>query len=167
MKYKGAGVVHDNGTIDYLYRLGVRAFIQNEKGEILVVDEWNNGSWSLPGGGLDYDESPADCLKRELAEETGYTGTFSFEIAALEDPQWNQYRGAMQANLIYRVTLNNASGLKTNDDNNRIKFASYEEIIANTANPRLINSVLSVIAKSSPKDALSTNDIDAAGTLVA
>jgi 8-oxo-dGTP diphosphatase len=30
--------------------------------------------WTLPGGGLDFGESPADAVVRELAEETGYTG---------------------------------------------------------------------------------------------
>jgi ADP-ribose pyrophosphatase YjhB (NUDIX family) len=30
--------------------------------------------WTLPGGGLEHGEDPADCVLRELAEETGYTG---------------------------------------------------------------------------------------------
>ena len=30
--------------------------------------------WTLPGGGLDFGESPAAAVIRELAEETGYAG---------------------------------------------------------------------------------------------
>jgi 8-oxo-dGTP diphosphatase len=30
--------------------------------------------WTLPGGGLDFGEPPAQAVIRELAEETGYTG---------------------------------------------------------------------------------------------
>jgi 8-oxo-dGTP pyrophosphatase MutT (NUDIX family) len=30
--------------------------------------------WTLPGGGLDHGEDPADCALRELAEETGLSG---------------------------------------------------------------------------------------------
>lgn len=32
------------------------------------------GSWTLPGGGLDFGESPVDGVLRELAEETGLDG---------------------------------------------------------------------------------------------
>ncbi len=40
--------------------------------EILVVKGWlNDGTWSLPGGGLHRREDPAKGALRELAEETG------------------------------------------------------------------------------------------------
>jgi 8-oxo-dGTP diphosphatase len=35
----------------------------------------DNGTWMLPGGGLDHGEAPEDAVVREFAEETGYRVT--------------------------------------------------------------------------------------------
>ena len=57
-----------------------------EEGRILLcriaAGYWSGvGEWTLPGGGLDFGESPRDGAIRELAEETGLTG----EIIELAD----------------------------------------------------------------------------------
>ena len=40
------------------------------RGQILLLRK-HSGRWDLPGGRLDPDESPKQCLLREIAEETG------------------------------------------------------------------------------------------------
>lgn len=50
-----------------------------EDGRILLCriapGYWSGiGTWTLPGGGLDFGESPRDAAIRELAEETGLAG---------------------------------------------------------------------------------------------
>ena len=56
-------------------RVAVRAFIENSKGETLFVQRAMNdsfpGKWELPGGGLDFDETAHDGVRREVFEETG------------------------------------------------------------------------------------------------
>lgn len=58
-------------------RLAAYALITNERDEILLT--WYNGEhglaepkWSMPGGGVEFDESVADAAVREVYEETGY-----------------------------------------------------------------------------------------------
>lgn len=52
------------------YRVSIKALITNQNGGFLLVKE-QNGLWEFPGGGLDYGETPQQCIKRELLEEMG------------------------------------------------------------------------------------------------
>ena len=54
-----------------------------ENSEILLSYESVTGQWMIPGGGLEENESEADCCIREVAEETGIlvnTSEFLLEI---------------------------------------------------------------------------------------
>ena len=55
-------------------RVGVAVLVINDKGEILFGKRKGShgaGTWSLPGGHVDYGERPADTVRRETKEETG------------------------------------------------------------------------------------------------
>lgn len=41
-------------------------------GEILLIREASDGRWALPGGWADVNQSPAECVEREILEESGY-----------------------------------------------------------------------------------------------
>lgn len=56
-------------------------------GKILLVHE-NNGTWSLPGGWCDVDQSVAENTEKEVREETGFTVT-SEKIIAVQD--WRKH----------------------------------------------------------------------------
>jgi 8-oxo-dGTP pyrophosphatase MutT (NUDIX family) len=49
----------------------IRAIIQNEKGEVLLINRRGESQWGMPAGSMELDESLDDCLKREVKEETG------------------------------------------------------------------------------------------------
>jgi 8-oxo-dGTP pyrophosphatase MutT (NUDIX family) len=52
-------------------RGGCSAFVQDEKGRVLLTRRADNGRWCLPGGHIDPGESVAEATAREVLEETG------------------------------------------------------------------------------------------------
>jgi len=57
----------------------VRVIVENEHHEILLIVNVlrKRTAWTLPGGGIDRGESPAEAAKRELYEETGIDAPLS------------------------------------------------------------------------------------------
>ena len=52
-------------------RVGCRGIVI-ENGKMLVSREEITDWWLIPGGGLEANETLAECCKREILEETGY-----------------------------------------------------------------------------------------------
>ena len=67
-------------------RLGAYAFVVNG-GDLLLAQVRDDGSWMLPGGGLDWGEDPVDGMRRELYEETGLNGT-AVGLLGIESAIW-------------------------------------------------------------------------------
>jgi len=74
-------------------KVDVRAFIvDNDK--LLLVQEAQDGKWSLPGGWADVNHTPSEAVIKEIAEETGFKARTTHLLAlwdtALHDhpPHW-------------------------------------------------------------------------------
>lgn len=66
-------------------KLDVRGAVFDDAGRILLVRETADaGRWTLPGGWADVNQTPAHCVVREVAEESGYTAR-AVKLAAVWD----------------------------------------------------------------------------------
>jgi ADP-ribose pyrophosphatase YjhB (NUDIX family) len=64
-------------------KVDVRGVVFRED-EILLVQEAQDGLWTLPGGWADPNESPSESVTREVAEESGFT-TRAVKLLAVFD----------------------------------------------------------------------------------
>lgn len=64
--------------INYIERPGAYALIENNEGQIAVIE--TRHGYFLPGGGIDIGESNVDALQREILEEIGYQASVLSEI---------------------------------------------------------------------------------------
>jgi len=55
-------------------------------GRVLMVREISDGKWTLPGGWADVNQSAAECVVREIAEESGFEAR-ALKLAAVRDYQ--------------------------------------------------------------------------------
>ncbi len=53
-------------------KLDIRALVLDEKGDVLLIKEKEDGRWTLPAGWVDVGESPSEAVEREAKEESGY-----------------------------------------------------------------------------------------------
>lgn len=123
---------HDCGFTYYFNSsAAVVAVIENSKGEILVArraKEPAKGTYDLPGGFLDLNETAEEAVKREVYEETCLTVislNYLFSI-----PNIYVYSGfeVHTLDLFYKCNVNEFSNLKAQDDVSELKFIASEDL---------------------------------------
>ncbi len=108
------------------YRVSIKGLILDETKEKFAVILEDNGWWELPGGGLDWPETPQECLKREIKEEMGLIVT---EI----DPNPSYFlvgenmKGNRSINVVYRIKVQDLNFTPSNECQ-EIKFVSPKEL---------------------------------------
>jgi 8-oxo-dGTP pyrophosphatase MutT (NUDIX family) len=67
------------------YRVTCRAIILDERMRVLVIEN-EDGTYEIPGGGWEHDETFEECVKREVKEELGVEAQWVGDV-------WFAYRG--------------------------------------------------------------------------
>src|SRR6202167_4975384 len=70
-------------------------------GRVLLVREISDGRWTLPGGWADVNQSAAECVVREITEESGFEAR-TLKLAAVHDYQRSN-RPARHIDSIYKM----------------------------------------------------------------
>jgi ADP-ribose pyrophosphatase YjhB (NUDIX family) len=65
----------------------VNVVVENEAGQILLIQRSDNGNWAVPGGAIDLGESMSEAGIRETREETGIRCEITSVIGIFTDPK--------------------------------------------------------------------------------
>jgi len=104
-------------------RLGVYALVLHE-GDVVLIKKAKGpftGLWDLPGGKIEFGESPREALEREVLEETGLTvaeaklldvASNHFRHVDAHGQEWDMHH----IDVLYMVTVESLDGLKVEAD---------------------------------------------------
>ncbi len=80
----GLSILHYYFLLTRGKTLGVRVFVKNRAGELLLVEHTYISGWHLPGGGVDHGESIDAAAVREVYEECGVRDLQDIRLMKLE-----------------------------------------------------------------------------------
>ena len=134
-----------------------RALIFNEKNELLLVKNEENGVWFTPGGWLDGFETLDEACIREVYEETGLKIAVKklfkidyFQLTAEQNIKWNENINKIEHYFICKII---SGEIKTNSQNKNlwedkdkgntgfIKFFSKAELKNNNIAPKWLDEI--------------------------
>jgi ADP-ribose pyrophosphatase YjhB (NUDIX family) len=122
----------DCGFVYYMNpSAAVAAFILNEEGELLVCrrgKEPEKGTWDLPGGFVDGNETAEAAMKREIKEELQVKTTEVFFLFSL--PNLYVYSGLTipTLDMFFACRLENTINMKASDDVEACFFVPLNEL---------------------------------------
>ena len=112
------------------YRVSIKGIVIDEHGRVLLSRE-ENGKWEMLGGGLDHEEDPIACLKREINEETGLQLAWisSSPKYFITSPRFDSSVNTYMANVVYEIKLKDLD-FTPSEECQELRFFSTEEMKA-------------------------------------
>jgi ADP-ribose pyrophosphatase YjhB (NUDIX family) len=98
-------------------------------GRVLMVREISDGKWTLPGGWADVNQTPGECVVREIAEESGFQAR-AVKLAAVHDYQRSN-RPSRWLDSIYKLFFIceiTGGSARASDETSEVAFFSRHEL---------------------------------------
>ncbi|MGW6862332.1 NUDIX hydrolase [Streptomyces xanthophaeus] len=103
------------------HSVSVAGVVVRDDGRLLAIRREDNGTWQLPGGVLELEESPEEGVQREVLEETGV----QIEVAELTGVYKNVVVGVVA--LVFRCKPSGGAE-RTSDETTAVQWLTPEEV---------------------------------------
>jgi len=107
------------------YRTSIKALIFDEHKRVLLAKEEGSDAWDLPGGGMNWGETPQVCLAREIQEELGISTSWIADHPSYFYSQQSP-RGVWFSYALYEAKLEHLN-FTPSDECTELAFFSLEE----------------------------------------
>lgn len=89
------------------FTIGAFGLIRDESDRILLVLRSDMPVWNLPGGGMEKDEAPWQCVVREVKEETGFDVEVGRLVGIYHKPKQDDVAFTFECKIVGgQITLN-------------------------------------------------------------
>ena len=106
------------------FTIGVFGIIFNEQNQVLLCHRQDYDLWNLPGGGMEINESPVECLKREFKEELGVEIRTSKLMGVYTKPE--------QTEIVFSFVCQlGAVEINLNDEADKYAYFSIDQLPSN------------------------------------
>jgi 8-oxo-dGTP pyrophosphatase MutT (NUDIX family) len=109
-----------------------RAIIRDDQGRLLLIQRSDTGTWGMPAGFMELQESILDCLKREVWEETGLEVLEATPIALYSEPRFAHTSASgdqiQMFVLVFRVERWRGSLVTCTDETTHARFFAPDDL---------------------------------------
>lgn len=116
------------------------AIVLNDAGEILLQERSDNNLWALPGGTMNPGESTAQCVIREVKEETGLDVKPEYIVGIYSNPAhivaYSDGEVRQEFSICFFCTLIDGE-IKSSDESFRVDFFSLQEALQLKMHPSI------------------------------
>lgn len=107
------------------YRVSLKAIIRDAKGRVLAVKantDTFDGTWDLPGGGMEHGDSEAETFAKEFYEEALIEAPIvSYRFVGLE-PRYTPHKQAWWLGVFYEVIMPEGFAYGVGRDSSDVQF---------------------------------------------
>ena len=112
---------------DCFYRVSIKALILDPTRTKFMIVKETNSKWELPGGGLDWGQTPQSDLPREIMEEMGLETTLVADRPCYFITFPHDRTGTWCANVLYEASVKDLNIILTRECS-EIRFIDLSEL---------------------------------------